>query len=37
MESVTRVIPKDDFSLELWFDDGTQIKGVRVNCFGLLH
>jgi hypothetical protein len=23
MESVTRVIPKDDFSLELWFDDGT--------------
>lgn len=23
MESVTRVVPKDDFSLELWFDDGT--------------
>lgn len=23
MESVTRVIPKDDFCLELWFDDGT--------------
>ena len=23
MESVIRVVPKDDFSLELWFDDGT--------------
>lgn len=23
MESVTRVVPKDDFCLELWFDDGT--------------
>lgn len=23
MKSVTRVVPKDDFSLELWFDDGT--------------
>ena len=23
MESVTRVVPKEDFSLELWFDDGS--------------
>jgi len=23
MESVIRVLPKDDFTLELWFDDGT--------------
>ena len=23
MESVIRVVPKDDFRLELWFDDGT--------------
>ena len=23
MESGIRVVPKDDFSLELWFDDGT--------------
>ena len=23
MESVIRVSPKDDFCLELWFDDGT--------------
>ena len=23
MESDIRVVPKDDFSLELWFDDGT--------------